>query len=167
MIKTSEALEILDIDSYLLYSNMFKLIGEVPSMWLDGRYGGSITCIIANFLGCDYELLHGANRKKLYVISMLFISSHWWLHIPTVALHHVSFHAFSLLGSIHNKCTFIFWSCETENPKYIFQVWYELKCRREEVSNLHEVFHFHTDVPNWQKTKKLNYICFTKKFPHL
>lgn len=37
MIKRSVAIEILDIDSYLLCSNMFKAIGKVPSMWLDGR----------------------------------------------------------------------------------------------------------------------------------
>lgn len=32
MIKRSAVLEILDMDSYLLCSNIFKAIGEVPSM---------------------------------------------------------------------------------------------------------------------------------------
>lgn len=64
-------------------------------------------------------------------------------------------------------CFHFFGSHETENPKYIFHVYNELKCRREEVSNLHEVFHFPHRCVGLKKNKKYSATFALKRKFHI
>lgn len=101
-IERSAALWISGIYSYLLCSNMIKAIGDVPSMWLDGTDNSKFSWMWVWIITWCKEKL------QLWVVAMLFLFC-CWLHLPALALHHVSFQALSLPGSVCNKCTFIFW----------------------------------------------------------
>lgn len=112
--KRNAALWISGIYSYLLCSNMIKSIGDVPSMWLNCTDNSNFfwmwVCIIT---WCREKL-------QLWVVSMLFPSAFGYIYLLwhyTICL----FRPFHYSGQFVISVLSFFGSCETENPKYIFQ----------------------------------------------
>lgn len=102
--------------------------------------------MISNFYGFDFELSDEARRKTTAFCYILYICYFFLGGEDYISL--LWCYTMCLSSTFHYSVQIIitvlsfFGSHETENPKYIFHVYNELKCRREEVSNLHEVFHF-------------------------
>lgn len=108
-IESSAALWIFSIISYLLWSNMIKVMENVLNVI--GWYGYKADDI--KFLWIWFWIIRWGKKKNysflLYTVYMLLVSRWWGLHIPSVVSYHVPFQYLSLLGLNHYYCTFIFW----------------------------------------------------------